>query len=97
MTTIINNKPVGLEVVYAIAGSDDYFSRFEDMIKYWTHYYNSRAELMEKARFEAVVITKGGFPLSSIHAPKACSEEEKKLLMEKAAEYWYGMQTIESV
>ena len=52
----INGKMVNVCFGYRI-GQNDFFSTWENMIRYWRPYYESRAELLEKARPEAVVET----------------------------------------
>ena len=85
MNTInINGKPVGLKVMYCLAGSGEYFSNWENMIKYWIPYYGSRAELLDKAIIQGFVCTEGCLPLCGIYCPKPLMAEEKKLLIERA-------------
>ena len=96
-TTIINGKETALYVGYAMDGADEFFASFEDLLKYWTPYYNSRTELMEKGSFTAVVETEGGFPLYSERVKGAITSAEKKAIAEKAVEANYGLYTIENV
>jgi hypothetical protein len=96
-TTIINRKKTALYIGYAMDGADEFFSSFEDLLKYWTPYYKSRAELMEKGRFTAVVETESGFPLYSERVMGAITSAQKKAIAEKAAEANYGLYTIEEV
>lgn len=96
-TTIINGKKTELYVGYRMDGADEFFSTFEDLLKYWTPYYNSRAELLEKGRFTAVVETKGGFPLYDERVKGPITYTEKKAIAEKAVAANYGLYTIENV
>lgn len=96
-TTIINGKETALYVGYAMDGADEFFSSFEDLIKYWTPYYGSRAELLENGRFTAVVETEGGLPLYSERVKGPITSAEKKAIAEKAVEANYGLYTIENV
>lgn len=96
-TTIINGKETALYVGYAMEGADEFFSSFEDLLKYWAPYYNNRAELLEKGSFTAVVETESGFPLYSERVKGAITSAEKKAIAQKAAEKSYGLHTIENV
>lgn len=97
ITTIINGKETALYVGYAMDGADEFFSSFDDLLKYWTPYYDSRAELLEKAIITAVVETEGGFPLYSERVKGAITPAEKKAIAEKAVKANYGLYTIENV
>lgn len=96
-TTIINGKETALYVGYAMDGADEFFASFEDLLKYWTPYYDNRVELLEKGRFTAVVETEGGFPLYSERVKGAITDAKKKAIVKKAVKANYGLYTIEEV
>ena len=92
----INNRMVNVRFGYRM-GQDEFFSSWDDMLRYWTPYYENRAELLEKACPEAVVETEGGFPLNARMTRKPFSAGEKKAFIEESVALCNNLNTIEDV
>ena len=97
VTTKVNGKEVSLYVGYAMDGADEFYSTWEGFFKAWLPYYDSKAEIMEKAWITAVVETEGGLPLSAKRVVKPLTTKEKQEFAEKTAAEAYGMVTLENV
>lgn len=76
---------------------DEFFSTWEDMVRYWKPYYQSRAELLAKASPEVVVETEGGFPLNAKITRRPYTAVEKKAFIQESVALSNGLYTIESV
>ena len=92
----INGKMVNVYFGYRMS-QDEFFSNWEDMVRYWTPYYRSRAELLEKARPEVVVETEGGFPLNAKITRRPYTAAEKKAFIQEPVAISNGLYTLESV
>ena len=92
----INNRMVNVRFGYRM-GQDEFFSSWDDMLRYWTPFYESRAELLAKARPEAVVETEGGCPLNVRMTRRPFSAREKKAFVEETVALGNNLYTIEDV
>ena len=92
----INGKMVNVYFGYRMS-DDEFFSTWEDMVRYWTPYYQSRAELLTKASPEVVVETEGGFPLNAKITRRPYTAAEKRAFIQEPVALSNGLYTIECV
>ena len=92
----INGRRVNVYFGYRMS-QDEFFSNWEDMVRYWKPYYQNRVELLEKARPEVVVETEGGFPLNAKMTRRPYTAAEKRAFIQESVVLRNGLYTIEKV